>query len=154
MNKVYLGLGSNLGNRKKNIEDATELLKQKISDITTAKYYETEPLYYKKQNKFLNTVLRGYTGLCPKELLKFVKNIEIIVGRKPRVRYGPREVDIDILFYNDLIYKDKSLVIPHPSIQERYFVLRPFMDLDKSFVHPVLNKPISELYRSLGDSQK
>lgn len=149
MSMIYLALGSNLGDRKQNILKAIELLKKKVKNISVAGFYETKPQYYEKQDIFLNTVLRGETDLPPSELLRFVKKIEREIGRKPRIRYGPREIDIDILFYDNLVYKDKILIIPHPLLQERYFVLRPFLDLDAEFVHPVLKKTIGALYKIL-----
>jgi 2-amino-4-hydroxy-6-hydroxymethyldihydropteridine diphosphokinase len=149
MIKIFLGLGSNLGDKKRNILDAIELLKEKISGVIVAKLYETEPQYYKKQDTFMNTVLSGYTDESPRELLEFVKGVERQVGRRERFRYGPREVDVDILFYDDQVYKDEKLTIPHPLLQEREFVLKPFMDLEPDFEHPVLKKTIRELCEEL-----
>ena len=149
MTKIFLGLGSNLGDKKKNIYKAIELLKEKISGVTLTKFYETEPQYYKKQDTFINTVMSGYTDESPQELLKFVKEVERRVGRQERFRYGPREVDVDILFYDDQVYKDEGLTIPHPLLQEREFVLKPFMDLEPDFKHPILKKTIKQLYESL-----
>ena len=149
MAKIFLGLGSNLGDKKGNIYEAIELLKGKISGVTVAKLYETEPQYYKKQDTFINAVLSGYTDESPKKLLEFVKGIERQIGRQERFRYGPREVDVDILFYGDRVQEDAALTIPHPLLQEREFVLRPFMDLEPDFVHPVLKKTIKELYNIL-----
>ena len=151
MTKIFLGLGSNLGDKKKNIYAAIELLKKKISGVTVAKLYETKPQYYEKQDTFMNTVLSGYTDESPQELLKFVKGIEKQVGRQERFRYGPREVDVDILFFDNQVYKDESLTIPHPLLQEREFVLKPFMDLEPDFEHPILKKTIKELYKSITD---
>ena len=149
MVKIFLGLGSNLGDKKRNIYGAIEFLKENISGMTVAKFYETEPQYYKKQDIFINTVLSGYTDESPRELLEFVKGIERRVGRQERFRYGPREVDVDILFYDDQVHEDEALIIPHPFLQEREFVLRPFMDLQPDFIHPVLKKTIKELYELL-----
>lgn len=149
MTKVFLALGSNLGNKKQYINEAIELLKKQINDIEVAKFYETKPQYYKEQDTFVNTVIAGFTNLNPKELLHFIKDVEKQIGRKKRFHFGPREIDIDILFYDDLIYKDENLAIPHPLLQERGFVLKPFLDLEPDFVHPVLKKTIKELYAEL-----
>lgn len=145
MHKVFLALGSNVGDKKRNIKQAVEFLRENIKKITLAPIYETIPMYYENQDSFENTVLRGYTTFSPQELLKNIKQIEKQLGRKKRFRNGPREIDIDILFYDNLVYKDKDLQIPHPRIQERGFVLKPFYDLEPSFVHPVLQKTIKEL---------
>jgi 2-amino-4-hydroxy-6-hydroxymethyldihydropteridine diphosphokinase len=154
MTKVFLGLGANLGDKKRHIHDAIVLLGKKITGITVAKFYETKPQYYEHQDAFINTVISGYTDLHPSELLKFTKEVEKQVGRQERFHYGPREVDVDILFYDDLAYKDEYLTIPHPLLQEREFVLKPFLDLEPNFVHPVLKKTIRELYESLAESKK
>ena len=153
MNIIYLALGSNVGNKKEHIDTAVELLREHVTGIITAKIYETEAMYYKNQDSFLNTVIRGKTKFNPKELLTFVKDIEKQAGRIDRFRYGPREVDIDILFYNDLVYRDEDLAIPHPLMQEREFVLRPFMDIDPDFIHPVLNISIRDLFEKLKENK-
>ena len=154
MTKIFLALGSNLGDKKQRINDATSLLKKYIGDITVAKFYETRPQYYEKQDTFVNTVISGYTELSPLELLHFIKEVEKQIGRKKRFHFGPREIDIDILFYDDLIYKYENLIIPHPLLQEREFVLKPFLDLEPNFVHPQLKKTIKELYDLLEENNK
>ena len=145
MHKIFLALGSNVGNKKEQINSAVELLKEHVRNLKTANFYETKPMYYKDQEKFINTALMGETDLSPEKLLEFVKSIEKKLGRQERFRNGPREIDIDILFYDDLILKKDHLEIPHPLIQEREFVLNPLMDLDPNFVHPILKKTIKEL---------
>lgn len=147
MNKVILGMGSNIGDRRIYIEKAIEFLGKHVKKIKTAKFYETKPQYHEDQDYFLNTAISGYTELTPRELLTFIKQIEVKTGRRPTFRYGPREVDIDILFYNDLIYKDKELVIPHPLLHEREFVLLPLMDIEPDFNHPVMKKKIKDLFK-------
>lgn len=143
---IFLGLGSNVGDKKQNLEKAIGELGEKISDIHVSKFYETEPWGYTKQDKFLNAAIRGKTFLAPPELLGLIKLVEKKIGRIKRFKWGPREIDIDILFYDDLVYKDKSITIPHPFIQERKFVLDPLMDLDPDFIHPVLKKTIRQIY--------
>lgn len=149
MHKVYLALGANVGDKKKNLKAVIGLLKEKIKNIEVARIYETKPWGFKEQDNFLNTALIGSTSLSPLQLLKFVKDIEKKIGRIKRFRWGPREIDIDILFYNNLIFKNKILEIPHPRLHERDFVLKPLMDLDPNFVHPGLNKTIKKLYAEL-----
>lgn len=146
MHTIYLALGSNIGDKQKNINQAITLLEHQVNNITIAKRYETKPMYYENQEHFLNTALRGETTLSPQELLTFVKNIEEQLGRKKRFRNGPREIDIDILFYDNLIVNEDHLQIPHPRIQERDFILKPLMDISPNYTHPVLKKTIKELY--------
>jgi|GEM_PF-685604 len=145
MHTIFLGLGSNVGNKKQQITKAVKMLGEKIKNITTAKLLVTKPMYYEKQNDFLNTVISGETDLSPQELFIFVKQVEEELGRKKRFRNGPREIDVDILFYDDLIFESETLQIPHPKIQEREFVLKPLMDIAPDFVHPVLKKQIKQL---------
>ena len=154
MHQIYLALGSNIENRKQHIETAITLLREKVQDITVAPLYETKPRYFEDQHNFLNTVLRGFTDLEPRELLLFTKAVQKEVGRVERFRNGPREIDIDILFYDNVAYKDEELEIPHPRLQERDFVLQPFSDINPDFSHPVLKKTIRELLASLPEEQR
>lgn len=149
MYTIFLGLGSNVGDKKKNLEKTIEKLREKISDINISKFYETEPWGYTQQDKFLNAAIRGKTFLSPSKLLKFIKLIEKELGRVKRFKWGPREIDIDILFYDNLVFKDNVITIPHPFIQERKFVLEPLMDLDPSFIHPVFKQTVRQLYEKL-----
>jgi len=154
MHQIYLALGSNIENRKQHIETAIVLLCEKVRGITIAPLYETKPRYFEDQNNFLNTVLCGYTDLEPRELLQFTKAVQKEVGRVERFRNGPREIDIDILFYDNVVYKDEELEIPHPRLQERDFVLQPFSDINPDFSHPVLKKTIRELLATLPKGQR
>ena len=154
MHQIFLALGSNVGNRKQYIEEAILLLREKINDVMIAPFYETKPRYFEDQNNFLNTVLSGFTDLEPQELLQFTKTVQKKVGRVERFRNGPREIDIDILFYDTVLYKDEELEIPHPRLQERDFVLQPFSDINPDFFHPVLKKTIRELLDTLPEEQK
>ena len=154
MEIIFLALGSNIENRKQHVETAIGLLREKVYDITVAPLYETKPRYFEDQQNFLNTVLRGFTDLEPRELLLFTKAVQKEVGRVERFRYGPREIDIDILFYGNKVYKDEDLEIPHPRLQERDFVLQPFADLNPNFLHPVLKKTIKALLDTLPEEQR
>ena len=98
--------------------------------------------------------MSGFTDVEPQELLQFTKTVQKKVGRVERFRNGPREIDIDILFYDKVVYKDEELEIPHPGIQERDFVLQPFSDIDPDFSHPVLKKTIRELLDTLPEEQR
>jgi len=154
MHQIYLALGSNIENRKQHIETAIALLREKVQDIIVAPLYETKPQYFEDQYNFLNTVLHGFTDLEPRELLQFTKAVQKEVGRVERFRNGPREIDIDILFYDNVVYKDEELEIPHPRLQERDFVLQPFSDINPDFSHPVLKKTIRELLATLPEEQR
>ncbi len=149
MHKIFLGLGSNVGDRKKNIETAVKLLSERINDIKIGKIYISKAVGYENQDNFFNTVISGKTELSAQELFSFVKDVERKVGRKYRFRWGPREIDIDILFFDDLIYKTENLQIPHPRIQERDFVLKPLADIEEDFVHPVFKKDVKTLLNQL-----
>ena len=151
MHKVFLGLGSNVGNKIENIKKAINLLQEKINNIEVAPFYVSKAVGYENQDDFVNTVLKGYTKLNPFELLEFTKQVEKQVGRIYRFHWGPREIDIDILFYDDLVINTEDLVIPHPRIQERDFVLIPLSDLEDGFIHPSLNLKIKELLEKLKD---
>ncbi len=154
MHQIFLALGSNIENRKQHIETAIVLLCEKVRGITIAPLYETKPRYFEDQYNFLNTVLRGYTDLEPGKLLHFTQAVQKEVGRVERFRNGPREIDIDILFYDNIVYKDEELEIPHPRLQERDFVLQPFADINSDFSHPVLKKTIRELLATLPEEQR
>jgi len=143
--KVYLGLGSNLGDRVGNLASAVERLSQKITIKKLSSVYETEPVYYKEQPLYLNAVLSAVTKLDPFELLRFVKSIESTLGRQPSFRNAPRTIDIDILFYGDQVAETAELIIPHPRIAERAFVLVPLAEIAPRLVHPLLQKRVSEL---------
>jgi 2-amino-4-hydroxy-6-hydroxymethyldihydropteridine diphosphokinase len=154
MEIIFLALGSNIENRKQHLETAITLLRENVFDISVAPLYETKPRYFEDQQNFLNTVLRGFTVLEPRELLQFTKTVQQEVGRVERFRNGPREIDIDVLFYDNKVYKDEELEIPHPRLQERDFVLQPFADINSDFSHPVLKKTIRELLNALPEEQR
>ncbi len=149
MHTVYLALGSNIGDKKKHIKNAIALLQKHMKSVRVAEFYENKPMYYEKQDDFINTVLMGQTELSPEELFTIVKQTEKEIGRVKRFRNGPREIDIDILFYDNLVLNSKTLQVPHPRIQERDFVLNPFMKLSPNFLHPVLQRSIKQLQNDL-----
>lgn len=152
MATVFLSLGSNLGDRLENVKKALRLLESHVDVRRVSSVYETEPWGYKDQPWFLNAVCRAETDLAPAELLDFVKQVEQQLGRQPTVRYGPRRIDIDILFYEDQIIRRPDLQIPHPRIPERAFVLVPLTEIAPGLVHPVSRKTMRTLLRELEDA--
>lgn len=142
---VYLALGSNLGNRLANLKEAIASLPPQMEVKARSSVYETQPWGYEDQEKFLNQAVRVETYLKPEPLLKHLKRLEVALGRKPTFQNGPRLIDIDILFYDDLVLYSPALMIPHPHMHERGFVLVPLMDIASDLVHPVRKKTIREL---------
>jgi len=145
---AYLCLGSNLGDREKNLIRALSLLSQEINLEKVSSIYETEPIGYKEQPLFLNLVCQVTTNLNPQELLHLAKTIENKMGRIPSFPNSPRPMDIDILFYDNQIIKTKDLTIPHPQLAKRAFVLIPLSEIASELVHPELGKSIAELASS------
>jgi len=142
---IYLALGSNLGDRMGNLASAVERLSEKITIKKVSSVYETEPVYYKEQPLYLNAVLSAITELEPSDLLLFVKSIESDLGRQPSFRNAPRLIDIDILFYGDRVVQTAELTIPHPSVEERAFVLVPLAEIAPELVHPVTREKVEDL---------
>ena len=142
---VYISLGTNLDNRTANLKQAISLLPPQMTVKAKSKVYETPPWGYTEQDPFLNQVVKATTYLEPEKLLKHIKRLEVAMGRKATFRYGPRLIDIDILFYDDEILETPSLSIPHPNLHERGFVLLPMMDIAPDHVHPVKKKSIREM---------
>lgn len=149
---VYLALGSNLGNRFANLKQAVSALSPQIDVQAKSYVYETPPWGYEDQPRFLNQVIKANTYLEPERLIKHIKRLEVTLGREDSFQNGPRLIDIDILFYDDLILNTGSLVIPHPRLHERGFVLLPLMDIDPDLVHPVTQKSVREMV-TLSDVQ-
>jgi GTP cyclohydrolase-4 len=148
---AYLGLGSNLGDRKYNLARALELLMNHLVVEQVSSVYETEPVGYKEQPLFLNVVCRISTELSPDKLLRLAKKIETELGRTPSFPNAPRPIDIDILFYGDKVINDKELTVPHPRLAERAFVLVPLAEIAPNLVHPVSRKTVRELLDNLGN---
>ncbi|MCH7480613.1 MAG: 2-amino-4-hydroxy-6-hydroxymethyldihydropteridine diphosphokinase [Chloroflexi bacterium] len=142
---IYLGLGSNLNDRLKNLAAAIASMPPTIKILRTSPIYETAPWGFEDQGKFLNQVVEAQTDLTPKELLDHLKNIETEVGRTATFRNGPREIDIDILFYDNFILDTDDLTIPHARIEERAFMLAPLAVIAEEFIHPVSGQTIAQL---------
>jgi 2-amino-4-hydroxy-6-hydroxymethyldihydropteridine diphosphokinase len=142
---VYLALGSNLGDRLANLKQAIVALPPQMEVSAKSSVYETPPWGYEDQPKFLNQVIKAKTYLDPEPLLKHLKRLEIALGRKESFPNGPRLIDMDILFYDDLVLNTAALVIPHPRLHERGFVLMPLMDINPELVHPINKKNVREM---------
>jgi len=151
---VYLGLGSNMGTKEDNIRKALSLIEKLAVVKRTSPLYTTEPVGTIKQDWFLNCVVHIETDMEPHKLLDALKSLERTLGRVNPVKNAPRTIDIDILFYGNQIIHTRHLIIPHPLLQDRLFVLQPMMDLAPSFVHPLLNKSIQELYTNHPKTQQ
>ena len=142
---VYIALGTNLGDRLANLHAAIESMPPEIHVLAESHVYETPPWGYEDQPAFLNMVLKTETDLEPEALLKYLKQLEVELGRKQNFRWGPRLIDLDILFYDDLVLDSPSLVIPHMRLHERAFVLVPLMDIAPELIHPVFKRNVREL---------
>jgi 2-amino-4-hydroxy-6-hydroxymethyldihydropteridine diphosphokinase len=152
MNTVFLGLGSNIGDKENNILKAYDLIKTEIGNIEKlSSFYYSEAWGFESQNSFVNTVIQVKTHLDPLHLLEKLKIIETNMGRMDKttkLNYEDRSIDIDILFYNNEIFKNEHLCVPHPHINQRLFVLEPLNEFAADFIHPELNsKVIDLLYR-------
>ena len=152
---AYIGFGSNIGDRLVHIQNAIRALSktegitlQKISSI-----YKTDPVGYEAQAQFLNGVVAIETKLSPLPLLHTLKDIETAIGRKHRTRWGPREIDLDILIYEDLCLQTEKLVIPHAEMHRRRFVLAPLAEIAPGLMHPVLQETVQTLLERLEDNK-
>jgi 2-amino-4-hydroxy-6-hydroxymethyldihydropteridine diphosphokinase len=156
MELAVLGLGSNLGNRLASLKKAVNYLyfMPGFDILAFSSVYETEPWGFKNQNNFLNCVIAGLYGFGALSLFENVKEIEKKTGRIKRVRWHPREIDIDILFLGSKKYRTKNLIIPHPQIKNRNFVLVPLSEIMPGFVHPGFGKRINALVNETNDKCK
>jgi 2-amino-4-hydroxy-6-hydroxymethyldihydropteridine diphosphokinase len=153
---AYIGVGSNLSDRSFMIEKAKEQLSlhPKIKFLRSASIYETEPIGGPAQGRFLNTVWEIETDLSAQELLAYLLNIEEKLGRKRTQKNAPRVIDLDLLFFGDEVINQPNLQIPHPRLQERWFVLKPLWDLSADLVHPIFKRSVCEMLDEINASHQ
>ena len=150
---AYLSLGSNMGNRQDNLDKALDILSQRLRMGQVSSIYDTEPVGNTNQPRFLNLVCQVYTTLPPAALLALTKGIELKLGRAPGTSNKPRPIDIDILFYGNQIVETPELIIPHPRLSERAFVLIPLAEIAPDLVHPVSGRTVRELLQGITGTQ-
>ncbi|MGC8810542.1 MAG: 2-amino-4-hydroxy-6-hydroxymethyldihydropteridine diphosphokinase [bacterium] len=153
---TYIGIGSNLGDSLANCRQAIQAIGAEKGNkiVACSSFYITEPVGSKDQNWFVNAVIAVETNFSPRQLIEFLMNIEENMGRKRKERWGPRVIDLDILFYENLICQEDNLQIPHPEMVKRRFVLQPLKDIAPQLVHPKLGKTVSELLDELPPAEK
>ena len=153
MKTIFIALGTNLGDRLANLRAAIESLAPDVSVVKESTIYETPPWGFTEQPAFLNMVIQAETSLNPRALLDYLKKREDELGRVKNFRNGPRQIDLDILFYDDLVLDEEKLTLPHPRLHERAFVLVPLADIAPEFEHPLLKRTIVELLRDVDTSE-
>ncbi len=155
MIKVYVGLGSNLGNREEYLINAITRIDayKGIYVVNKSGFYETKPIGGPPQPDYVNCVIELETKIKPQKLLKEFQKIELELGKKPNVRWGPRVIDIDILLYGNKVVNNHNLKIPHESMHERIFVLEPLCEISPKLKHPILKKTIFEILQELKTSK-
>jgi len=152
---VYIGFGSNLGDKiaycEKAIAEILGLDNHKL--LAKSSFYKTQPVGYRAQDWFVNGVIKLESDLEPQDLLRALKEVEARLGRTETFQWGPREIDLDLLLYEDQIIQTSQLQVPHPRIQERQFVLIPLVEIAQGLVHPVLKKSIRKILEEIKENQ-
>ena len=156
MSIAFISVGSNIGDGVSNCTNAVRALSERegIGHLKSSSLYFTEPYGDIEQEWFINSVVKIETNLSPLELLYLLHEIEGSFGRKREISGGPRTVDMDLLFYDNLIMRDRGITLPHPHLHARAFVLTPFIEIEPHFIHPVLKRSVEELSRELNDGKK
>lgn len=154
-NKAYIALGSNMGDRFGYLTQAILLLEshEKIEVVNTSSIYETDPVGYTDQDQFLNMAIQVKTSLEPVELLDTCLDIELKLGRKREIKWGPRTLDLDILLYNHENIETEKLTIPHPRMRERAFVILPLLEMDPDLTLPNTGEPLKNCLQSIPDKE-
>ena len=153
---AYIGMGSNMGNKLENIMNAIAKINESIYTRVTriSESYETKPVGYTEQDNFVNSSIQVRTLLTPVELIRFLLKVEAELKRERIIKWGPRTIDLDVLLYDDIITSFEEIIIPHPRMHERMFVLKPLKDIAPYVMHPILNKRIIELEEQLSKEQE
>ena len=151
---VYIGLGSNLGDRVANLREAVQRLSAIIKIEKASLLYVAAPLGYVRDDAFVNAVVSGKTTLKPLELLEMMQAIEAAMGRRAGVQFGPRPIDLDILFYDAVQIDTRKLTIPHPRLAQRAFVLKPLAEIAPNLMHPVHYYTVSQLLQDAEDANQ
>ena len=151
---AFISIGSNLGTPKENCIEAIDIISSNsdIKTISKSSFYQTAPVGNTEQDWFINSVIKISTQLSPDILLSVLLKIESQMGRIRKEKWGPRIIDLDLLFYDNLIIKQKDLTLPHPEIQKRNFVLQPLNEIEGNFIHPSINKSINTLLKESKDN--
>jgi 2-amino-4-hydroxy-6-hydroxymethyldihydropteridine diphosphokinase len=151
---IYLGLGSNLGDRVAHLREAVTRLQAILTVERVSQLYVAAPLGYVQDDAFINAVVKGTTALKPMELLHELRDIERSIGRRRGVQYGPRPIDLDILFYGMIQIESLELTIPHPRLTQRAFVLKPLAEIAPDLMHPVLYYTVEQLLQDVDDAEQ
>jgi 2-amino-4-hydroxy-6-hydroxymethyldihydropteridine diphosphokinase len=152
MNKVYLLIGGNMGDRMANLKVAISHIEQQVGNVQLlSSVYETEAWGQTNQPNFFNQALLVHTQLASNELMKKLLEIESLMGRVRTVKMGPRTIDLDIIYFNNEVITSTLITIPHPKLTERKFVLTPLVEIAPNYIHPILNKSNTHLLKDCGD---
>lgn len=149
--EAYLSIGSNMGDKEHNLNEAIKKMEEfkEIQVEKISSFIVTEPWGYTDQDEFLNGALKIKTTFSPKELIKALLSIESEMKRKRVIKWGPRVIDLDVIFYDDLLSDDEEIILPHPRMEEREFVLKPLSEIAPNKIHPILNKRVYKLLDEL-----
>ena len=152
-NKVYIAAGSNLGNKEETLKEAIDKIDKRKDCVVTkvSNFYTTDPVGYEDQDQFVNCVFEIDTLQTPSELMDTLLEVEKDFKRERIIRWGPRTLDLDIIFYNDIISYDEHILIPHPRAHERQFVMKPMCDINPYYVHPIYRKRVMDISSELGE---
>ena len=152
-NKVYIAAGSNLGDKEETLKEAIYIIDKRKDCVVTkvSNFYTTDPVGYEDQDQFVNCVFEINTLQTPSELMDTLLEVEKDFKRERIIRWGPRTLDLDIIFYNDIISYDEHILIPHPRAHERQFVMKPMCDINPYYVHPIYRKSVMDISSELGE---